>query len=633
MKRNIMSFCLWLVSVSASIAAQRMVVCEEFTSTTCPPCATAGPALTQIAQKYLKNMALVRYHMNWPSPGNDPYYAANSTENTARRTYYNVNAIPHMVIDGDTLTYSQAHDYTYWDGLIAARMAVSAPIELNFVTTYDSSARTGTVTWTARATQAISQTNLKLRMAITESDLWYTGTNGDPVHHEVMRDMVVDANGDTLTLVNAGDSITRTKSFAINSAWEAQNCQIVLWIQTDNWSGRTRQMLQGAKECLGSKLVLKAASSSLGGKVVYQYLPGDMVNLAITVQNQGGAGVGAHCQISTSSPYINITNGLWNIGNIGLGDTASNTSTPFTFSIAPSTPNGHRTPIIITKNITNATTGFSSSTLDTMWIIVGTPTVLFSDNFENGYGNWTRGGSGGTVNWDTTGLQYHSPSRCMTDSRVGNYASNISRYFQLASGINLTQYPAALLSWWERYSTEEGYDFCKPMISPNGSTWYNAIPPYSGSNTTWTKRTVDITPYIGTAFNVRFLITSDGSVEADGWYVDDVAIEVYQNTGVSGDQPTTSIAQTMLLPINPNPSAGPVRISYKLASPNTVTLNIYDASGRLVRMIERGDKAAGRHSVTWDGRDNHGKLAANGVYLYHLTAGNYSATGKLTIVR
>ena len=43
--------------------------------------------------------------MNWPSPGNDPWYAANSTDNGARRTYYGVNAIPCEVVDGDTFLY------------------------------------------------------------------------------------------------------------------------------------------------------------------------------------------------------------------------------------------------------------------------------------------------------------------------------------------------------------------------------------------------------------------------------------------------------------------------------------------------------------------------------------------------
>jgi len=172
MKKATFIVCILALTASLSLAAQRMVVCEEFTSTTCPPCATAGPALSELAVKYINSMALIRYHMNWPSPGNDPYYAANSTENSARRTFYNVNAVPHMVIDGDTLLYTQAHNYTYWDGLIAARTAVSSPIELSFVTDYDTTARTGTVTWTAKATGNITQTNLKLRMAITESDLW-----------------------------------------------------------------------------------------------------------------------------------------------------------------------------------------------------------------------------------------------------------------------------------------------------------------------------------------------------------------------------------------------------------------------------------------------------------------------------
>lgn len=623
-----------LVSGTA-VASQRMVVAEEYTSTTCPPCASASPALTVMATKYIKNLTLVRYHMNWPSPYNDPYYAANSTENTARRTFYNVNAVPHMVIDGDTLLYAHAHDYSYWDGLIAGRIGVSSPVDLSFVTVYDTASRTGTVTWTAKATAAVSQTNLKLRMAITESDLWYTGTNGDPVHHEVMRDMVADANGDTLTLVTAGDSITRSKTFAINSGWVAKNCQIVLWTQTDTWSGRTKQMLQGAKEYFGSKLVQTGVSTSTIGKEFFLFMPGDMVNLTVSVQNQGGPGMNASCDISTTSPYITTGPDTWTIGSLGLGDTLTNASNPLTFSIDPATPNGHRASIIIQKHITNQLTGYATTTVDTLKLVVGTATSFFMETFESGYANWARGGTGGSANWDTTSATYHSAGHSITDSRSGNYANSVNRYIRMLNGVNLTPYSTAVLSWWERYATEDGYDFCYPEYSLDGSNWYVLLPQYSGSNTTWSKRLVDISDYCaaGATFRVRFRITSDTYVVADGWYVDDVAIDVYLPTGVAGGPTAVPTPRTALLPISPNPAFGALRFAYDLAAPGKVSLGVYDIMGRLVARVVDGNAPAGHHAVSWNGADRNGQRIASGVYFVRLDTDSGTQTRRVTVIR
>lgn len=625
MKKAILSVCV-LAAMFVAAAAQRVVVAEHATQWNCPYCPGPNAAVDELLLKYPGNLAVVRYHGWWPGANNDPFYLANTTENAARINYYGIPSygVPAHVVDG------KKGDYQVSEARITAALAVTSPIELSMTVTYDTLARTGAINWKAKAVSTVSLTNLRLRCAITESEIYATGgSNGETWFNQVMRDMLPDATGEALTLVNAGDSAIGTKNFAIDGTWAAKNCEIIIWVQTDNVSGDQWRILEGAKKCLGAKLLQKSVSA--GTKASFQFLPGETAYLTVCVQNHGGRGLDALCQISEDSPYLEITNGTWNIGTMELGDTASNATTPFSFTIDPATPNGHRTPVLITKSITNEITGYQRTVTDTAWIIVGTTTQLFYDDFENGYANWYR--SGTSVKWDTTSLQSHSPTHCITDSRAGNYANNANLYIQLNSGINLTAYPAALLSWWERYSTEEGYDFCIPMVSPNSSTWYSPIPQYSGSSTTWNKRTVDITPYLGSAFNVRFRLSSDGGVVDDGWYVDDVMIEVYENTGVTGGPYPGPLARTCLLPANPNPSFGSVRISYQLAATGVVSLNVYDIAGKLVRTVESGIKAAGSHLTTWDGRDQGGRQVANGVYLYRLTAGDYTATRKLTIVR
>jgi len=78
----------------------------------------------------------------------------------------------------------------------------------------------------------------------------------------------------------------------------------------------------------------------------------------------------------------------------------------------------------------------------------------------------------------------------------------------------------------------------------------------------------------------------------------------------------------------PNPFNARTRVAYSLAEAADVTLTVYDLSGRLVASLAQGTRAAGMHTVTFDGRD-----LASGVYVAHLQAGGKSAHQKLTIVK
>jgi flagellar basal-body rod modification protein FlgD len=60
--------------------------------------------------------------------------------------------------------------------------------------------------------------------------------------------------------------------------------------------------------------------------------------------------------------------------------------------------------------------------------------------------------------------------------------------------------------------------------------------------------------------------------------------------------------------------------SYETAAPADVTVSIYNEDGVLVRTISAGQQAAGKHQVTWDGRNNTGQKLANGNYTFKVEA-------------
>ena len=95
---------------------------------------------------------------------------------------------------------------------------------------------------------------------------------------------------------------------------------------------------------------------------------------------------------------------------------------------------------------------------------------------------------------------------------------------------------------------------------------------------------------------------------------------------------------TALLANYPNPFNPETWIPYRLAEPVEVTLRIYATNGQVVRTLAFGYQAAGfyegRHRAAyWDGRNAQGEPVTSGVYFYHLSAGDYSTTRRMLILK
>ena len=96
--------------------------------------------------------------------------------------------------------------------------------------------------------------------------------------------------------------------------------------------------------------------------------------------------------------------------------------------------------------------------------------------------------------------------------------------------------------------------------------------------------------------------------------------------------------KTALLANYPNPFNPETWIPYHLAVPADVKVRIYAARGALVRTFALGHQVAGIYqsrtrAAYWDGKNEVGESVASGVYFYTLTAGNFTATRKMLIVK
>jgi len=83
----------------------------------------------------------------------------------------------------------------------------------------------------------------------------------------------------------------------------------------------------------------------------------------------------------------------------------------------------------------------------------------------------------------------------------------------------------------------------------------------------------------------------------------------------------------------PNPFNPTTIINYSLPNNSFVVLKIYDMLGREIKTLVSNEKSAGNYSITWKGQDNNGNKVTSGIYIYRISAGNYSSARKMVVLK
>ena len=96
--------------------------------------------------------------------------------------------------------------------------------------------------------------------------------------------------------------------------------------------------------------------------------------------------------------------------------------------------------------------------------------------------------------------------------------------------------------------------------------------------------------------------------------------------------------KTALLVNYPNPFNPETWIPYQLSKAADVTITIHASDGNLVRMLVLGHQDAGTYKTRtqaayWDGKNALGETVASGLYFYTLTAGDFTATRRMLILK
>jgi hypothetical protein len=90
--------------------------------------------------------------------------------------------------------------------------------------------------------------------------------------------------------------------------------------------------------------------------------------------------------------------------------------------------------------------------------------------------------------------------------------------------------------------------------------------------------------------------------------------------------------------VSPNPVRAGGILSFRSSVGGAIRVRLFDARGRLVRVLDGGGAAGvgasgGYAEISFDGRDESGRPLRSGIYFYRVESGEGEATGRLVVVR
>ena len=165
-------------------------------------------------------------------------------------------------------------------------------------------------------------------------------------------------------------------------------------------------------------------------------------------------------------------------------------------------------------------------------------TLPYFDDFESGMGDWWASNGSWQVGTPTAG-----PATCNSGSQCGgtlldaNYVGNDTMFVTPTLQLpTVTATEEIQLRFWHWFNLVS--DWARVSISTETSpgvwsAWTNldVFTGYGGG--VWTRPTVDVSAYAGQKVRIGFLLDYNCCGAAEGWYVDDISIEVSTNVALS----------------------------------------------------------------------------------------------------
>ena len=104
--------------------------------------------------------------------------------------------------------------------------------------------------------------------------------------------------------------------------------------------------------------------------------------------------------------------------------------------------------------------------------------------------------------------------------------------------------------------------------------------------------------------------------------------------------PQLGINRETLLPFEftlyqnyPNPFNPITHIGYDVPERTVVRIEIYDITGRLIKVFNEGLQEPGHYTLNWNALDINGRRLSGGMYIYRINTENFSKTRKMILLK
>jgi hypothetical protein len=395
--------------------------------------------------------------------------------------------------------------------------------------------------------------------------------------------------------IAAGSTVSLPDGFAFEVAPDVPDNHVIAFSlkaqESSSWTSAFTVTAYAPSLTIG----LMTIDDNSGGNGNGKLDPGETATLHIHYTNTGHSDAfNTSGTLSTENTYIQITNPVFNIGDLLQGTTGEEL---FTVIVNGTAPVG--TGIELT-NILSA-----GPYADTA---IFTPVVgLIDEDFESGnflkYA-WVHGGN---QPWSISTTSPYEGIDCAASGTITNSQTS-------ALSITLQVLSADSISFFGKVSSESTYDFLRFYVDNS------KIAEWSGEMD-WQRFSCPVTPGVHT---FRWTYEKDVTVAegSDRAWIDYVVFPpVTLFTSIEQETATSSFG------IYPNPTSGDLAVNYHMAAPAVVKLTLCDVAGReLMSLAPAMNRVAGNYSVQSDVSG-----LKPGIYFIKMQAGSNNLLRKLIV--
>jgi len=192
-------------------------------------------------------------------------------------------------------------------------------------------------------------------------------------------------------------------------------------------------------------------------------------------------------------------------------------------------------------------------------------------------------------------------------------------------------------AWFQSFGYPPSGAFLNVDVSRDGLFW-TTIYHREGMDMTpaWEAADVDVTPLISPIGTLRVRVVMNGRPDRatidEGGLDDLVVIASSASAAPEPAPPSDGLLRLALASGNPLVGSSAL-VRFTLPQAGAVRLGVVDPSGRQVRTLLAGQRAAGPHAIAWDRRDDHGRVVGSGLYLLRLMTPAGERTLRLIVAR